>query len=114
MIDRLQEPTMRAEARASWTPSVAAWPTTPPPGRRSVPRREEPATRVKVRRLLGSVVDAHLQGRPPPPPPPPVLSRHHQRVPRSRARAAVPEPLHARREPAHRRQLRVGRRRHPQ
>ena len=52
---RLQEPITRAEARASWTPSVAAWPTTPPPGRRSVPRREEPATRVKARRLLGSV-----------------------------------------------------------
>uniref|UniRef100_A0A453CE12 Uncharacterized protein n=1 Tax=Aegilops tauschii subsp. strangulata TaxID=200361 RepID=A0A453CE12_AEGTS len=44
----------------------------------------------------------------------PQHTRHHQRVPRGRARAAVPEPLHARREPARRRQLRVRRRRHPQ
>ena len=28
-----KEPTTRSEARASWTPSITAWPTTPPLGR---------------------------------------------------------------------------------
>ncbi|XP_048550825.1 uncharacterized protein LOC125530477 isoform X2 [Triticum urartu] len=35
VLDRLQEPGTRAEARDSWAPSIAALPMTPPPGRRS-------------------------------------------------------------------------------